>query len=213
MNKTTQKICTAFQKGEVKREGNTFTDGKCIYLFDNAIAEHREDGLYVTNAGWFTRTTKERLNGIQGVNVSQSKGIWYLNGEEWGGEWIRVNNDKPPVVDMKSQGNAWNYSKKYVSTDAWRGYEEPMYAVCGANDTGMWSDSPCKSDIAKSELDAAKLELQKLRIQTKLITCETSNLFCVHHYLIVRPKDKVKADEILSEYYKKADTSLLYTCN
>lgn len=47
--------------------------------------------LEITNAGWATNTTKERLNGIPGVSISQRKGIWYLNGKEWGGKFIKIN--------------------------------------------------------------------------------------------------------------------------
>lgn len=212
MNKTTEQTCYAFERGSVKRVGNTFTDGKRLYLFDNLIAEHRQDGLYISNAGWQSKTTKERLNGLTGVSISQSKGKWYLNGKEWDGQWTRVNTNQPPAVDEKAAGESWNYSKGWKSTDGWRGYEQPTYAVCGANDTGMWSDSPCRSDVAERELKAAKAALSKAGIPTKLMTCESSNVFCVHHYLIVRPKDKQKADETIEAHLETADTSLLYPC-
>ncbi len=47
--------------------------------------------LWVRDGGWQSRTTKERLNGLPGITVHQHKGQWYLNGEEWAGEWARVN--------------------------------------------------------------------------------------------------------------------------
>jgi hypothetical protein len=212
MNKTTEQTCYAFECGNVKRVGNTSTDGKRLYLFDNLIAEHRQDGLYVTNAGWQSKTTKERLNGLTGVNISQRKGKWYLNGQEWNGEWTRVNTNPPPAVDEEAAALAWNYTKQWKSTDGWRGYSEPTYAVCGANDTGMWYDSPCKSDVAEAELNAAKAALIKAGIPNKLMTCGSSNVFCVHHYLIVRPKDKQKAYEIIERHLETAETSLLYPC-
>jgi hypothetical protein len=212
MDKTTKQTCYAFECGEVKRVGDTYTDGKRLYLFDNIIAEHREDGLYVSNAGWFSKTTKERLNGLTGVRIYQSKKKWYLNGNEWDGEWTKVNDSPPPAVDEKAYGEAWNYTKYWKSTDGWRGYFEPEYAVCGANDTGMWDDSPCRSDVAEDELTAAKKLLIKSGIQTKLITCESSNVFCVHHYMIVRPKDKQKAEEIINKHLQETHTALLYNC-
>jgi hypothetical protein len=42
----------------------------------------------ISNAGWFSKTTKERLNGLYGVSISQKAGEWYLNGIKWGGHWI-----------------------------------------------------------------------------------------------------------------------------
>lgn len=72
-----------------KTMSNTHTDGQGLYLFGNKIAEWREDGLYVSNAGWFTRTTKERLNAL-GLNIYQEKFEWYLNGVKWDGNWIKV---------------------------------------------------------------------------------------------------------------------------
>jgi len=70
--------------------GDHFT---VLELHGNEIAakDSRDGSLWVTNAGWQTNTTKERLNGINGVSISQVKGVWYLNGKEWNGEWVKVN--------------------------------------------------------------------------------------------------------------------------
>lgn len=60
-----------------------------LKLFGNEIAYRYNDPertLSITNAGWMSDTTRERLNGIEGVNIRQSKGVWYLNGEEWDGK-------------------------------------------------------------------------------------------------------------------------------
>jgi hypothetical protein len=212
MRQITSEIIEAFQSGTPLRKSNSFTDGKALYLFDNLIAEHRAEGLYITNAGWFSKTTKDRLNGLRGVDIRVSKGKWFLNGNEWDGTWTKVNTSTPPTVDEEAAGNIWDMSKSWVSTDGMRGYEQPAYAVCGANDTGMWDDSPCRSDIAEAELTAVKKALSKAKIQTKLMTCESSNVFCVHHYLIVRPKDIQKARDIVSSHVETVQTNLLYTC-
>jgi hypothetical protein len=37
-----------------------------------------------------TTTTKERLNGLNGVNIHQKDFQWYLNGEAWNGVAILV---------------------------------------------------------------------------------------------------------------------------
>lgn len=68
-------------------EGST----SVLLLHGNEIAKLYSDGsIDVTNAGWFTRTTKDRLNGIPGVSINQKAGVWYLNGVEWDGSWTRV---------------------------------------------------------------------------------------------------------------------------
>lgn len=65
-----------------------------LYLHGNLIAKRYTETskviLMVSNAGWFSTTTKERLNGIPGVSVNQRKGVWYLNGEAWDGSWTSV---------------------------------------------------------------------------------------------------------------------------
>jgi len=58
----------------------------------NTIATIDELGvLSVSNAGWASNTTKERLNGLPGVRVNQKNWNWYLNGQEWDGGWKRIS--------------------------------------------------------------------------------------------------------------------------
>lgn len=47
--------------------------------------------LSITNCGWFSNTTKERLNGLPNVNIVQKNFVWYLNGKEWNGKLIDIN--------------------------------------------------------------------------------------------------------------------------
>lgn len=90
MRKITEEISRAFNNGNKLKISNTETDGLAIYLFGHKIAEKREDGLYITLAGWNTNTTRERLNGLDGVRVNTKQGQAFLNGKEWGGEWIKI---------------------------------------------------------------------------------------------------------------------------
>lgn len=90
MKKISIEIRNAFYNNESKKMSNTKTDGKAIYLFDNKIAEKREDGLYITTAGWHTSTTKERLNTLPGVSIQQKNYAWFLNGKAWDGNWIKI---------------------------------------------------------------------------------------------------------------------------
>jgi hypothetical protein len=222
MRQVSETIVNAFVNGKAKKQGNSQTDGQSLYLFGNKIAEWRKDGLYISNGGYNatdrhgneltgSKTTKDRLNSLPGVNINQSKCKWYLNGNEWNGEWIKIDGITPPEIDTKNVGKVFDLSRKYVKTDGWRGYEQPNFAVCGANDTGSWSDSPCPSNISASELTQAKKALNG--IPSKLITCETSNVFCVHHYLIVPPVHFEAAKNKVKEFINNTETRLLYACN
>lgn len=90
MRKVTLETTGAFMARRAFTMGNTHTDGTTLFLHGNAIAKHTPKGLMITNAGWSSNTTKERLNGLQGVSISQKNHQWYLNGKEWGGEWILI---------------------------------------------------------------------------------------------------------------------------
>jgi hypothetical protein len=100
--------------------------------------------------------------------------------------------------------------KAWHSTDGWRGYEEPVDAVCGANDTGTWYDSPCNSNTATAELNMARSVLRKAHIPFKSTVCRSSNVFCVHRYICV-PSDRKDAAKSLLEPLRY-ETHLLYIC-
>ena len=91
MKKITKSVIGAFLNGQKLSISNTSTDGKKLFLHGNLIAEKRIDGLYITNAGWQSNTTKERLNGLPSVSIYQKNGFWFLNGDRWDGGWIKVN--------------------------------------------------------------------------------------------------------------------------
>ena len=62
-----------------------------LKLHGNTIATIDEmNMLSISNAGWMSNTTKERLNGIPHVHIKQKNWNWYLNGVEWNGQWTRV---------------------------------------------------------------------------------------------------------------------------
>lgn len=64
-----------------------------LYLHGNHIARyiHAKKKCTITTAGWNTRTTRERLNGIPQVSLYTSKGKLYLNDNEWDGKWTDVS--------------------------------------------------------------------------------------------------------------------------
>jgi len=91
MRKITKEIAAAFHAGRSKTvsgNGATATDGEAIYLHGNKIVERREDGVYITLAGWNTTTTRERLKPFAAVHTV--KGQAYLNGKPWDGDWAKV---------------------------------------------------------------------------------------------------------------------------
>ena len=120
MRKVTRETCNAFMVRTRKAMGNTSTDGQRLSLHGNVIAEWRDDGLWVTNAGWPSNTTRERLNGLRGVSVTQRNSYQYLNGHKWHGSWVRVEGFTGNVSDSDSEKIAKlkktiaAYSKLYV---------------------------------------------------------------------------------------------------
>ena len=83
-----------FNGGNARVETNN--SHTVMYLFNNPIAYHnKENGkITVQNCGWFSNTTKERLNGIPGVDVQQKKHCWYLNGKRWNGKLVNLDGSE-----------------------------------------------------------------------------------------------------------------------
>jgi len=92
MRKITNEIVLAFNNNETLKRSNTETNGTAIWLHGNKIAEKRDGSLWISNAGWFTKTTKERLNALYGVSIQQKKGQWFLNSKPWSGEWVNTSD-------------------------------------------------------------------------------------------------------------------------
>lgn len=102
MRKVTERSVNALIAMRSYREGNTevvvtYTEEgdpkeSILLLHGNKIATKRGDSFFITNAGWQTNTTKERLNAIPGVSIQQKNWNWYLNGEEWDGSLIEIKS-------------------------------------------------------------------------------------------------------------------------
>lgn len=91
MRKITALAVDAFENGKRFHQGNMMVRGDEMYLFRNRIAWRNERGvLSVSLCGWDTVTTRERLNGLQGVAVYKRKGITHLNGIPWDGSEIAI---------------------------------------------------------------------------------------------------------------------------
>lgn len=97
MRKITRESVQAFMDARPFSKDNTtievLPNVTIMSLFGNRIAYRYNDPertLSITNAGWLSNTTKERLNGIPGVSINQKKGEWYLNGNQWDGKLIDI---------------------------------------------------------------------------------------------------------------------------
>jgi len=96
------------------------------------------------------------------------------------------------------------FSRKleWVSTDGWRGYERPVYAIAGSSDTGMWSDSPCPSDRVKAELTDLKKHLRSKGIHYREIITKSSNVFMIKHWLISSVEQFEEAVKVAEAWLK-----------
>ncbi len=102
MRKITAQAMLAFYRRENFNGSNTTVyiseKGESIMrLHGNEIARlgkhswtKKNAKLTITNAGWFTNTTKDRLNALVGVSIYQKAGEWYLNEQKWDGKTIEI---------------------------------------------------------------------------------------------------------------------------
>jgi len=164
MRQITEQVVGAFNRGQSKKVGNTETDGISLWLFGNKIAEHSEGGIWITNAGWKSPTTKERLNGITGVHVTQKKGEWYLNGHRWDGEWICLND----LTLLEAQANEpeFDTTMEWVET-----YSKPKYAVFHTH--------------VEADLQDLEQRLNYLGIPTRRMYSDTEGRYKPNHFIVV----------------------------
>ena len=164
MRKITEQVVGAFERRQSKKVGNTETDGTSLWLFGNKIAEYREGGMWITNAGWSSPTTKERLNGIYGVHITQKKGEWFLNGHRWDGEWICLND----LTLLEAQANEpeFDTTMEWVET-----YSKPKYAVFHTN--------------REEELEYIESILKVMGTPTRRMYSDTEGRYKPNHFIVV----------------------------
>lgn len=98
--KITMDSVHAFIAGKLFRRENmevTVSNGNVILrLHGNPIAKRTIDGkVYINTCGWFTVTTKERLNYLlyafnSALVIRQKNWQWYLGDDKWDGEWTYI---------------------------------------------------------------------------------------------------------------------------
>jgi hypothetical protein len=168
MRQVTEQIVSAFLRNETRKVGQTRTDGVSIWLWENKIAEFRENGLWITNAGWPSNTTKERLNGIPDVQIVQKKGQWYLNGHAWDGEWVHV----------ASFTGASQPEPEFDLTSTWvedGGYSRPNFAVWHSNDL--------------TTLAPIEFSLIQMGVPFRRHESDTQGVWRPNYFVVVRPED------------------------
>ena len=97
MRKITEESVNAFMNARKFKKANmeveVLSNVTILKLHGNPIAYRYNNPsrtLSITNAGWETNITKERLNAIEGVSIYQKNWVWYLNGKEWDGKLIDI---------------------------------------------------------------------------------------------------------------------------
>jgi hypothetical protein len=97
MKKLTKDSVAAFLSAKKFKRGNTSVEVlpnvTILKLHGNPIAYKYNDPegtISVQNCGWFSNTTKERLNALPNVEIKQKNWNWYLNGSKWDGNLIEV---------------------------------------------------------------------------------------------------------------------------
>ena len=145
----------------------------------------------IKNAGKRELAIKDYLPKGKASNPAFNEGIFR--------NYVEKKSAKQKVSDTLR----YSKKKKWIKTDGWRGYEQPVFAIAGVNDTGMWSDSPSPSNITGNELKQFQKELEGMGVPTKVATGKTSNVFAVNNYLItpksIFPTAKSKVKKILQK--------------
>jgi len=106
MRKITQLAVKKFLNHENFRMGNmhiwsgyecSTTPVSRMSLHGNEIATKigHSESVLIDTCGWFSVTTKERLNGLLDTlglpKIQQKNFKWYLMGKEWNGREVRIN--------------------------------------------------------------------------------------------------------------------------
>ena len=183
MRQITEKIVRAFEERRALKIDNSRTDGDCLWLFENKIAEWRGGNLWITDAGWDSKTTKERLNGLSGVSIRQQRGVWFLNGRAWNGGW--VNAWTWDVYSRQYEAEAVANEPEFDTTSEWmaEGYSRPVYSVFYT--------------LVESGLEAVEQRLTEAGIQTKCMESDTQGVYRPNYFIVVRPDDVARAVNIL----------------
>lgn len=186
MRKITEKIVRAFLNGETLRIDNSYTNGQDLFLFGNKIAVRTGNGLWISNAGWKTKTTKERLNGLPNVRIQQVRGEWYLNGREWNGEWVNVGawTDGIEYITLP-QSEPEVVEPEFDVTSEWVGtHSKPIYSVYHTHD--------------ERDLERAESILKENDIPSRRMYSDTQGTYLPNHFIVVQVQDMELASSLIN---------------
>jgi hypothetical protein len=182
MRKITREIVRAFENRTSLRISNSKTDGTSLWLFGNKIAEWRHDGLWISNGGWNSRTTKERLNGLRGVRVEQFRGVWFLNENEWNGSWVNVEAWNYGLISLnQNQSEQVANEPEFDVTSEWteHGYSRPIYSIFHT--------------LNEANLGTVESLLNEQGIPYRRMESDTEGMYRPNYFIVVRPEDVDRA--------------------
>lgn len=190
MRQITRSIVCAFESRTELRIDNSRTDGTSLWLFGNKIAEWRGDGLWISNGGWSSRTTKERLNGLSGVRVRKQRGTLLLNDRVWDGRWVHVDawNDGITYVNDESPREENVQEREFDITSEWMheyGYSKPLHSVFHT--------------LVEANLEAVEQKLSEAGIPSRRMESDTEGMYCPNYFIVVHPEDVEKSLNLLNQ--------------
>lgn len=100
--------------------------------------------------------------------------------------------------------------KKWIKTDDWRGYEQPVYAVAGASDTGTWEDSPSPSYAVNDELKGFQKFLEENGIKSRIVNARSSNVFMAKRWVVPEQDKFAEAKQLAKQYLEEKKSSTKY---
>lgn len=134
--------------------------------------------MWIRNAGWWTNTTKERLNGLSNVQISQRNYRWYLNGQIWDGNWIAVTTEPfraGATIEVEID-----------VTSEWTGkFSRPIYSAYHTNST--------------AKLEKVEKAVKESGIPYRVIESDTVGTYKPNYFIVVPPEEVDKAKRLTDE--------------
>jgi hypothetical protein len=100
MREITRKAYNTFNNKKHFTLANTkvriFNGSPHLYLHDNLIVKEVDGDIYISNGGWNSNTTRERLNPFVKKIRKQGDNLIINEKLNWDGEWLNISkyNDK-----------------------------------------------------------------------------------------------------------------------
>jgi hypothetical protein len=210
-----EKVAQLWGQGLQAHSKNVFTIGNTIYSYGKhypmAVKDPTKKVVYLNTekyelpTGKVSRSTLKQLGEVR-ANIPMGFEVKEVSTPE-----IQKIAEKDEA-STPNKPNIFSMSTKWVRTDAWRGYEQPVYAIAGVSDTGNWSDSPIPSDKSMEEIKKLQSHLASQGIKTKIAHAQSSNVFMMKHWLVPTIADFDKAKKISEAWLNehKSDTDAIH---